>query len=115
QLIVRRVVEYGLDGAAGDGLALLHQLQGAPYSPERQIEARGRTVRATGIQSHDPAADIDDRRPGGAAGGARGRLQIEGIEVVVLAEAVLGGLAIQPRERARQNGQLLAGIVADDP
>ena len=47
-------------------------------------------------------------------GGARGRLQIEGVEVVVLADAVVGRVAVEPRERAGEDRQLLAGIVADD-
>ncbi len=43
-----------------------------------------------------------------------GRLHVERVEVVVLADAVRGGFAVEARERPCQDGQLLAGVVADD-
>ena len=42
------------------------------------------------------------------------RLQIEGVEVVVFRDAVFGRIAIEPRQRSGEDGELLAGIVADD-
>ncbi len=114
QLVVGRVVEDGVERAAGDRLALLDELQRALHALERQVEARCGIVGAAGVERDDPPADVDHRRPGRAAGSARGRLQVEGIEVVVLAEAVLRRLPIEPGERAGEDGELLAGIVADD-
>ena len=113
ELIVGGVVEDGVERAARHGLALLDELQRALHAPERQIEARGGAAGAAGIERHHAAADIDDRGAGGAAGGARGRLQVEGVEVVVLGDPVLGRVAIQARERAGEDRQLLAGVVAD--
>src|SRR5205814_10680566 len=62
---------------------------------------------------HAPA-DVDDRRTGGAAGGPGGRLQVEGVEVVVFCDPVRGRVAVESREGSGENRQLLAGIVADD-
>ena len=52
--------------------------------------------------------------PGRTARRARGRLQVERIEVVVLADAVFGRIAIELGDGAGEDGELLAGVVADD-
>ncbi len=54
------------------------------------------------------------RRTRRAARRAGGGLHVERIEVVVLADAVFGGRAVEPRQRAGQDRQLLAGVIADD-
>jgi hypothetical protein len=41
-------------------------------------------------------------------------LEIEGVEVVVLADAVFGRIAIQLGDGAGEDGELLTGVVADD-
>ena len=114
ELVVGRVGEHGLQRAARDRLPLLDQLQCALHATERQVEARLRAVAAARVQRDDAAADVDDRRARRAARGARGRLDVERVEVVVLADAVLGRLAIEPRERAGEDRELLARVVADD-
>ncbi len=114
QLVIRRVREHGLQRAARGRLALLNQLQRALHATERQIEARCGAVRATGVERDHATANVDDRRARRTAGRARRRLQIERVEVVVLREAVFRRRAIELRERARENRQLLTRVVADD-
>src|SRR6185312_15389662 len=101
--------------AAGDRLALLDELQRALHAIERQVEARCGVVGAAGIEGDDATPNVDDRRAGRSAGGPGGGLQIEGVEVVVLAEAVVWRLPIEAGERSGEDGELLAGIVADHP
>jgi hypothetical protein len=84
-------------GAARDGLTLLDQFERALHAAERQVETRLRPVAAAGVRADDAAADVDDRRAGRTAGRARGGLQVERVEVVVLADAVFGRLAIEAR------------------
>ena len=114
ELVVRCVAENRLQRAAGNRLAGLDALERALHARERQIEARRGAAAAAGIERDDAPAYVDHRRARGPARGAGGRLDVESIEVVVLADAVLGGLPIEPRERARQDGELLTGIVAHD-
>ncbi len=96
------------------GWPSLDQLERALDAIERQVEARRGAGAAAGVERDHAPADVDDRRARRAARGAGRRLDVERVEVVVLADAVLGRLAIEPRERARQDRQLLAGVVADD-
>ncbi len=114
QFVVRRVAEDGLQGAARNGLAALDQLQRTLHATERQVETGLGPAAAARIERHDAALDVDDGRTRRTARRAGGRLHVERVEVVVLADAVLGGFAVEPRQRARQDGQLLAGVVADD-
>ena len=113
KLIVGRVLEHGLERAARHGLALVDVLERPHHRRQRQIKTRLRAGGAAGIERHHPPLDIDHRRTRGAPGGARGGLIIEGVEVVVLAVTVFRGFAIEACQRAREDGQLLAGIVAD--
>src|SRR6185295_4381603 len=64
-------------------------------------------------ERHHPSLDVDDRRARGAARGSGSRLQVEGVEIVVLADAVFGRVAVELGERAGEDGQLLARVVAD--
>src|SRR5690606_2878552 len=109
-----RIREHRLQRAARDRLVLLDQLQRARDPIERQIEARGRLPAPAGVQRDDATLDVDDRRARRAARCARCGLVIESVEVVVLAEAVIRRLAVETRERAGEDGELLAGVVADD-
>ena len=109
-----RVDEHRLQRAARDRLVVLDQLQRASDAIERQVETRRRGRAAAGVQRQHAALDVDHRRSGRAAGRARRRLVVERVEVVVLADAVVRRFAIEPRERAREDRQLLAGVVADD-
>ena len=113
QLIVGRVLEHRLQRAARHRLAGVDELERARDRRQRQIEARCRAGRAAGVERHHAALDVDDRRARRAARSAGRGLVIEGIEIVVLAVAVFRRLAIQARQRAGENRQLLAGIVAD--
>src|SRR5262249_33567880 len=114
ELVIRGVVEHRIQGPARYGFTLLDQLQRAADTAERQIETGGVAVGTAGIERHYTTADIDDRRPRRAARGARGRLEVKRVEVVVFGNTVFRSIAIQPRQRAREYRQLLAGIVADD-
>jgi hypothetical protein len=113
KLVEGSVHEGAEQRAAGHRLAGLDALERAHHPVERQEEARGRLHVGPGVQRHYPALDVDDGRTRGAAGGARGRLDVEGIEVVVLAPSVERRLAVQTSQRAREDGNLLARIVAD--
>ena len=74
QLRERLVHELGLERAARHGLAALDLRERHLDAIERQEEARrGLRVRA-GVQRHDAALDVDDRRAGRAARRARRRL-----------------------------------------
>ena len=89
-------------------------MQRARHAIERQVEARRRLRAAAGVERQHAAFDVDHRRAGRAARGARRRLVVERVEVVVLADAVVRRFAIQARQRAGEDRQLLAGVVADD-
>ncbi len=114
EFVVGRVVEDGLQRAARNGLAALDQLQRALHAAERQVETGLGPAAAARIERHDATLDVDDRRTRRAARRAGGGLHVERVEVVVLADAVFGGFAVEPRQRARQDRELLAGVVADD-
>ena len=70
---------------------------------------------AARVQGDGAALDIDDRAARGAAGGAGSGLYVEGVEVVVAAEAVVGGGAVQPRDGSGKNREPFARVVAHDP
>ena len=114
QLVVGRVLEHGLQRAARDGLAGTNQVQGPNHAIQRQVEAGLRAARAARIQRHDATVDVDDGRAGRPARGPGGGLDVEGVEVVVLPHPVVRRLAVEARERAGQDRQLLARVVADD-
>ena len=114
EFVVRRVVEDGLQGAARHGLAALDQLQRALHAIERQVETGLCPAAAAGVQRDDATLDVDHRRTRRAPRRAGGGLHVERIEVVVLADAVLGGRAVEPSQRARQDRELFAGVIADD-
>ena len=112
QFIVRRVSEYGLQGSARHRFAGIDVLQRPDHGRQRKIEARGGSRGAPGVERDHAAVDVDHGRARRAAGRARGCLIIERVEVVVLAVAVLRSFPVQARQRAGENGQLLARIVA---
>ena len=114
QLVVGCVLEDGLQRAARHRLAGPDLLERAHHARERQVEARRRAGRAARVQREHAAADVEDRRAGGTAGSARRRLQVERVEVVVAAEPVLRGLAVEARERASEDRELLARVIAHD-
>ncbi len=114
QLRERLVDELRLERAARHGLVVLDLRQRDLHAVERQEEARrGLRVRA-GVQRHDAALDVDHRRARRAARRARRGLQIERVEVVVVAAAVVRRLAVEPRYGPREDRELLARVVADD-
>ena len=115
QLGVGLVHEFALQGAPRHRLAAPHQVERAAHPIQRQEETRRRLGIAARIQRQHASLDVDHRRAGRAARGARRRLQVEGIEVVVVAAPVVGRLAVQPGNRPGEDGKLLAGIVAHDP
>jgi hypothetical protein len=114
QLVVGGVREGRGQGAARDRQALAHALEGADDPVEREEEARGGLGARAGVEGDDVAVDVDDGRAGRAAGGAGGGLDVEGVEVVVAVDAVRGGGAVEAGERAGEDRELLAGVVADD-
>ncbi len=114
EFIVGRVLEHRFQRAARHGLADLDVLECAHHRGQRQVETRGGAGGAARIERHHPALDVDHRRTGGTARGAGGRLIVKRIEIVVLAVAVLRRFAIEARQRAGQDRQLFARIVADD-
>ncbi len=113
KLVVGLVAEDRLDGSAGHWPSGADQIQGADDAVQGQKEARGGGLLAAGVEPDHPPAAVDDRRAGRSAGGARGRLDVEGVEVVVAVPAVAGRLSIQARDGAGQDRQLLPGIVSD--
>ncbi len=114
QLGERLVHELRLQRAARHGLAPLDLRERDLDAVERQEEARGSLRVGAGVQRDDAAFDVDDGRARRAARRARRGLQIEGVEVVVVAAAVVRRLAVEPRDRAGEDRELLAGVVADD-
>jgi len=114
EFVVGPAHEDRLQRPATDRFAGADELQRALDPVQRQEEA-GRGARVgTRIQRDDATVDVDHRRAGRTAGRAGGRLQIEGVEIVVLAAAVLGCLAVEPGDGAGQDRELLAGVVAHD-
>ncbi len=114
QLGERLVHELGLQRAALDLAPFADRRERDAHAVERQKEARrGLRVRA-GVERDGASLDVDDGRPRRAPRRARRRLQVEGVEVVVVAAAVVRRLAVEPRDRAGENRQLLARVVADD-
>ena len=115
EFVVRQVHERRQQGAARHRFAGDDALQRAGHAVERQEEAgRGLHVGA-GVQCHHPTLDVDDGGTRGSARSARGGLDVERVEVVVLAATVGRRLAVETRDGAGQNGDLFAGIVADHP
>jgi hypothetical protein len=114
QLVVRGVDEGRHEGAAGDGEAGADPLEGADDPVQREEEGGGGLGAAAGVEGDDVAVDVDDGGAGGAAGGAGGGLDVEGVEVVVAVGAVGGGGAVEAGEGAGEDGEFLAGVVADD-
>ena len=114
QLGERLVDELRLQRAARHGLAPLDLRERDLDAVERQEEARGSLRVGAGVQRDDATFDVDDGRARRAARRARCGLQIEGVEVVVIAAAVVRRLAVEPRDRAGEDRELLAGVVADD-
>ncbi|MEZ4379794.1 MAG: hypothetical protein R3A79_00480 [Nannocystaceae bacterium] len=114
QLVVGAEAEGRRQRAAGHRLAALQELEGADDPRQRQEEARGRLVAAAGVEGDDVAVDVEDGRARRAAGGARRRLDVAGVEVVVAAQAVVRRRAVEAGDGAGEDRQLLAGVVADD-
>ena len=115
QLGIGLVHELALQRAPRHGLAVPYEAERAAHPVQRQEEARRRLGIAARVQRHHAALDVDHRRPGRTARGARRRLQVEGIEVVVVAAPVVRRLAVQPGDGPGEDGKLLAGIVAHHP
>src|SRR6185437_9314040 len=110
-LIERRVVEHGVQRAAANGLTLLNGFERAAHARQRKIEAGSVTVRTTSIERDHAPTDIDDRRARRATGGARRGLEVKRVEVVVLADAVLGSVTVEPRQGPSENRKLLTRVV----
>ena len=113
KLVVGLVAEDRLDGSAGHWFSRADQIQAADHAVQGQVEARGRALPAAGVEPHHPPAPVDDRRPGRSTRRARGRLEVEGVEVVVAALPVARRLSIQARDGAGQDRELLPGVVPD--
>ncbi len=114
QLVVRLALKSCLQCAARDRLTFLQFLERAVDAIEWQEEAAGGRTVGAGVERDDFAFDIDDRRSRGAARRAGSGLQIKGIEVVVLAAAIIRRLPVKACNGTGEDRQLLAGIVADD-
>ena len=114
ELIVGLDLERRLQSSAGDLLVVLQQVQYALNAIEREEKTGCCGVVRTGVERDNFALDVDDRRTRRTAGRARGSLEIERIEIVVLAAAVVRRPAVQPRDGACKNRQLFASVVADD-
>jgi len=85
------------------GFALLDQFQCAPHASERQIEARRRATCAPGIQTPTTRPRMSTTgEPEDPPDGAGRGLQIESVEVVIFADAILGRVAVETRQRARR-------------
>jgi hypothetical protein len=100
QLGERLVHELGLERTARHGLPCSDVRERDLDAIERQEEARGRLRVRAGVQRDDAALDVDDRRARRAARSARRGLQIEGVEVVVVARPWPGAASNRatPRE-----------------
>ena len=115
KFIVGRVVECRLQGAARHRRIAFDEFQRAHHCGQRQVETSRSTRGAARVQGDHSPLYIDDRRARRSARRARGRLEIERVEVVVLAVAVRGCLPVQARQGARKYRELLACVIADDP
>jgi len=62
--------------------------------------------RRTSVHGDRVTVNVKNGRAGGAAGRAGGGLEVERIEVVVATDTVDRRGAVQPRQRACQNGEL---------
>mmetsp|Transcript_16254 Transcript_16254/g.46126 ORF Transcript_16254/g.46126 Transcript_16254/m.46126 type:complete len:468 (+) Transcript_16254:1789-3192(+) len=107
------VLEDALQGATWHGLAVAHVLERSDDAVQRQVEARGRARLAAGVEGHTVAVLVDHRAAAGAARGAARGGDVERVVVVVLLAAVVGRVAVEAREGASQDGELLARVVAD--
>ena len=104
QLGIGLVHELALQRAPRHGLAVPYEAERAAHPVQRQEEARRRLGIAARVQRHHAALDVDHRRPGRTARSARRRLQVEGIEVVVVAAPVVRRLAVQPGDGPGEDG-----------
>mmetsp|Transcript_100345 Transcript_100345/g.318618 ORF Transcript_100345/g.318618 Transcript_100345/m.318618 type:complete len:278 (+) Transcript_100345:2618-3451(+) len=80
---------------------------------ERQVVGAGRLVRPARVQRDARAGAVDDGRAAGAAGGVGARPRIEGVLVLVVRVVVLRAVAVDPRDRGREDLNLLRVVVAD--